>query len=248
MFASVKDLMTAIANKIRGYINTGDKIPSKSIPQKIDEVYEAGRQAAYDAFWDVYQKNGTRESYSCAFGGDGWTSNTFKPKYNINVFDGYMMFRESGISGDLVELCEAQGITMNFSKAISVLYLLNAARHITRIGVLDLTSVANSSNANDMCARASGLITIDKIVLPSTRLNLSRAFDGCTSLANITIEGTIQYNFNVQSCPLTHDSLMSIINALGDGLSYTLTIGATNIAKLTQDEIQIAYNKGWNVA
>ena len=62
-----------------------------------------------------------------------------------------------------------------------------------------------------------------------------------------------------QSTNLTHESLMSIINNLYDlnltydvangGTLYTqqLIIGATNISKLTADEIAIATNKGWVV-
>lgn len=58
---------------------------------------------------------------------------------------------------------------------------------------------------------------------------------------------------------LTHDSLMSVINGLYDlnltydvangGTLYTqsLVLGTTNLAKLTEDEIAIATNKGWNV-
>ena len=39
---------------------------------------------ADSAFWDVYQQNGVRTSYDGAFGGEGWTTEIFKPKYNIN--------------------------------------------------------------------------------------------------------------------------------------------------------------------
>ena len=41
---------------------------------------------------------------------------------------------------------------------------------------------------------------------------------------------------------------MSIINNLATVTTpQTLTIGATNIAKLSSDEIAIAVNKGWTV-
>ena len=69
------------------------------------------------------------------------------------------------------------------------------------------------------------------------------------------------YTLDVHYCnKLTHDSLMNIINKLYDlnltynvangGTLYTqqLVIGATNIAKLTSEEIAIATNKGWTVS
>lgn len=52
---------------------------------------------------------------------------------------------------------------------------------------------------------------------------------------------------------LSHDSLMSIINNLYDiataGVqTQKLVLGATNLAKLSSEEIAIATNKGWNVS
>jgi hypothetical protein len=76
-------------------------------------------------------------------------------------------------------------------------------------------------------------------------------FRNCFSLENLTIEGTIGQNgFNVQwSTKLTHDSLMSIINALKDNSGTdtwnTITLGAENIAKLTTAELDIMTNKQW---
>ena len=43
----------------------------------LDEVYAAGKQAEYDAFWDAYQSNGERASYENAFSGRGWNDITF---------------------------------------------------------------------------------------------------------------------------------------------------------------------------
>lgn len=56
-----------------------------------------------------------------------------------------------------------------------------------------------------------------------------------------------------KSTLLTHNSLMDIINKLYDLTangknSQQLTLGETNIAKLTEEEISIATNKGWTIA
>ena len=62
------------------------------------------------------------------------------------------------------------------------------------------------------------------------------------------------------SSNLTYDSLMSVINNLYDlnltydvangGTLYTqkFSVGSTNLAKLTAEEIAIATNKGWTVS
>ena len=58
----------------------------------------------------------------------------------------------------------------------------------------------------------------------------------------------------LSSCSnLTHDSLMDVINKLYDLASngknsQKLVLGSTNLAKLTEEEIAIATNKGWTVS
>jgi hypothetical protein len=59
----------------------------------------------------------------------------------------------------------------------------------------------------------------------------------------------INISLNFSYCAyLTHDSLMSIINNLATVTSTkTLTLGTTNLAKLSDEEKAIATNKGWTV-
>ena len=101
------------------------------------------------------------------------------------------------------------------------------------------------------------------------------AFVSCTSLKNLTILSKIGYvmnsafkycnaleyvylpfNFNSDinlsaSTLYTRETILQWLNALADrtGLTaYTLTIGATNLAKLTEQDILIATNKNWTLA
>ena len=48
-----------------------------------DAVYDKGKKDEYDAFWDVFQQNGTLTFYGYAFSGHGWNKDNFKPKYPI---------------------------------------------------------------------------------------------------------------------------------------------------------------------
>lgn len=103
--------------------------------------------------------------------------------------------------------------------------------------------------------RNSAIKTIRKIIL-SPKTSLTQWFDGCKNLENVTFEGTFEKNgANFQYSPkLTHDSLMSFINALADktadtsGTTWSVTLGNTNIAKLTEEELALIENKGWNYA
>ena len=112
----------------------------------------------------------------------------------------------------------------------------------TKVGIY-----APSTNATQ-CFQNSSLKTIrlfhvhESTTFPST-------FAGCDDLENIRIGGTIGQSINFSACTkLTHDSLMSIIEHLGVVTSTrTCTLGATNLAKLTDAEKAIATEKGWSL-
>ena len=63
----------------------------------------------------------------------------------------------------------------------------------------------------------------------------------------------LNYGLVLTNCSPTHDSLMNIINNLYDIKTkgcqeQRLQLGPTNLAKLTDEEKQIAIDKGWNLS
>ena len=216
------------------------------------EGIEQGKQAQYDLFWDKFQKNGTRTDYQYAFA--NWVSSEgiFKPKYDIKPVGGAQrMFHGFQTSVSLPDVCEECGIVMDFSKVTSFEYFMYNYCAISRIGIVDCSSVTNLNRAFLM---ASSLKTIDKLIVHEGITSYTDCFAGAIKLQNITIEGTIAgTGFSVSShSELTHDSLMSIIYALkdysGTTTTKTITLGATNLAKLTDAEKAIATQKGWTIA
>lgn len=118
----------------------------------------------------------------------------------------------------------------------------------------DLTGV----NISDSCTWSNCFNGCSKIVtikIPSKvgSLNCSYLIRGCSKLENFYIGGiaattNVQYiGFN--ECPLlTHDSLIRVLNALDEAQSaVTLNLGATNLAKLSNEEKAIATDKGWTL-
>ena len=60
----------------------------------------------------------------------------------------------------------------------------------------------------------------------------------------------MKVNFNISSSTLfTREALVEILNNLATVTSTkTLTMGSTNLAKLTDEDKAIATNKGWTLA
>ena len=80
--------------------------------------------------------------------------------------------------------------------------------------------------------------------------NNGACFNSCTALMTITGNPNFKVSISLSNSKnLTHDSLMVIINGLQTVTEkQVLTIGSTNLAKLTDEEKQIATDKGWTLA
>lgn len=79
------------------------------------------------------------------------------------------------------------------------------------------------------------------------------ALNYCNNLTNVTIKsGFNADNLNLSASTLySRDTILQWLNALADRTgqtAYTLIIGATNLAKLTEEDILIATNKNWTLA
>ena len=75
---------------------------------------------------------------------------------------------------------------------------------------------------------------------------------GCPLLETLVINSNLQLQsvYNFSNCPmLTYESLIGILNKLPVSTkALTLTIGSTNLAKLTDEDKKIATDKGWTLA
>ncbi|MGN1404600.1 MAG: leucine-rich repeat domain-containing protein [Ruminococcus sp.] len=91
--------------------------------------------------------------------------------------------------------------------------------------------------------------TITRLHIPASVTTMgSLVFQYCTRLEHVTVGEGFACNLDIgASTAYTADTLNGIIANLGTG-SYTLTIGSTNLAKLTDAEKAVATNKGWTLA
>lgn len=204
------------------------------LAENVPKVYEsgnkvgidAGKKSEYDAFWDAYQQNGTRKDYTNGFG-TCWAKESFKPKYDLKVTNAYMMFRYMPITGDFVELLNQLGVELDFSNATNIQYCFFGAR-MSRLGVIDIRK-ATSATCDSFISSMPNLVTIDLIKVSAN--NNCNWLASCPSLENVTFEGEIAKNFNVQwSTKLSKASIESIINALSaDTSGLTVTLSQTAV-------------------
>lgn len=199
-------------------------------------------------FWDAYQDNGNRVDYSTAFGGVGWNNDTFKPRYNIQPTNAYMMFRNTAIEGDLVEMLDNLGITLDFSKTINTGYIFNNANRLTRIGVIDLTGSTNTIKGDNTFVGCTSLVRIEKIVVDEGTNYGTNFIRNCPALEYVGFEGVIANSLAIkESLLLNTDCINGIIDHLATvTTAQTLTLHSSVAVSDAQKATINA--KGWTLA
>ncbi len=234
-----------IAEKIREKTGTTELIKPNDFPEKIDEVYETGKKLQYDFFWDAYQQNGALQNYTSAFSGKSWTKEIFKPKYDIKPTNARLMFNYggNGCNIDMVELSKELGIVFDFSKSTSF-YQCFCGNFFKRLGIIDTTA---ATHLDGMFIEFAG-DTIDKLIIRSDGTTVcTSSFSYAKFLNNITIEGVIGNDWNMQWCPLSKDSIINIINVLSNttsGLTVTFKKSAINNAFGIDIDDETTYPEG----
>lgn len=134
----------------------------------------------------------------------------------------------------------------------------NSVTIIKTCAFLDCTSLNNvviPENVESIWAQAfrrCGKLT--KLTILSKNITLyNNALLDAYALENVVLcDGFNGTGLNVSaSTKFTAEALVSMFEALADltgQIAHTLTIGATNLAKLTEEQIAIATNKNWTLA
>jgi hypothetical protein len=221
-FNGIKNAITAKGVEIANGTATSE------YADKVNEVYEAGKQDEYDRFWDTLQENGTRKRYPYAFG-SVWTDSIFKPKYDITPTSLYGAFMQTSIV-DLEECIKNAGIVFDTTNIDSG-YL---GKCFSESGFLKVIPEINATKCGIAHAftSSSKVETIRKIILNDDGTSrVESAFTGCSKLKNVVFEGVIGADIAFGSCKLlTKESILSIFSCLSSTASgKTLTLNKTAV-------------------
>lgn len=188
----------------------------QTIAENEQRVYDAGKKAQYDEFWDEFQQNGNRTDYYMAFAGLShtcWNEKTFNPKYTIRPNQLQYIFYNKNLP-DVYPVLKRNGITIDVSSVYNGRYGFQDAALTTRLPPLHFPDTVNTYLG--MFKGCISLETIDYLYIVEGK-SLEDAFLNCHSLKNIEIGGVINYSdVNFQWSPLSIKSMKSIIIHLKD--------------------------------
>lgn len=125
--------------------------------------------------------------------------------------------------------------------------------------------VLNSDNSDisivDTISMFNGCTSLSSLTINGRWASVTQTytmFAGCSSLTDLKGSALWYASVDLSPCPLTEASLVNMLNWLNDFTSPssrameeyqgTLTLGSTNLAKLTEAQIAVATNKGWTLA
>ena len=196
---------------------------------------------------------------------------------DVSRFDTSKVIDISYMFNSCIKLTSIDLSGFDTSKVINMRDIFSNCENLEQLKGNFILNNANCTNMFHQCSKGpdlsefkmSGTITETNYMFGSfgfgntplaTSLDLSNIAlaEGCQiyqytffrcNVADIYPFTNINANCHLSQIALSQEVLLRFINNLVEvTTSPTLTLGATNLAKLTEDQIAIAVNKGWNIS
>lgn len=171
--------------------------------------------------------------------GGGSSENTLKKLLDATKSTYFLFYNYSGTSvDDLISYDDTANVT-------NMDGMFNGCSNIINIPSLNLKKVTNMRNAFQGCSKLKIIGEANVYHCES----YSFTFYKCSSLEEIHLK-QFSHDFDISaSTKFTSEALHEIINNLfNSGFSRKLTMGSTNLAKVSEEYVTIATNKGWTLA
>ena len=206
---------------------------------------------------------GKTNSVVISGGGGG---NTLKNLLDATKQTGYLFQNYKGTSvDDLIQPSDTENVTnmsymftncdkltsipqLNTSKVTNMRKMFNYCSKLTSIPQLNTSNVKDMRDMFSDCWALTTVPAIDANNVTDSNY-LQNIFWNCMNLKSILMTN-IGVNLNISaSTKFEREDLLVILNNLKTVTSATtLKMGATNLAKLTDEDKAIATNKGWTLA
>lgn len=171
---------------------------------------------------------------------------------------------ESVLTGEVTEFVIPDSWTVirrgafNGCKSLKSIYIPNSITIISSTAFTQCQNLKSLNIPNSVTTISydafNGCTSLTDIIIPSSVISLyERVFGNCPKLVNVTLGN----NFNCNNLDLSAstmysiDTLVAMLTALADRTgqtAYTLTLGTTNLAKLSDEQKAIATDKNWTLA
>lgn len=255
---NVAEVNSAFQNIKSKIVESGVEVAENTRPielaPKVNEVFEAGKKAEYDAFWDTVQENGKRFDYNYGFAGITWNDDTFFPKYDIKPsWSAVGLFMRCAVT-DLEARLKECGVTLDISDNYnySGVFAESSCAVIPEITFSYFARVAVTTFYD-----CRSLRTIRKIIIQEGfDASLDSTFTNCTALENVLFEGVIPRSIALaQSTKLSKASITNIVEHLsttasGQTATFSKTAVETAFGSAESAEWQslIAPKSNWTIS
>ena len=252
---ALTDKLTAIADEIRYYAELEQALTleemTDGVGQAYDKGYELGEINGYsqseEEFWSDFVNGRTDWSYAFQGWGHEYIRPTIQVKPTSTVYSFYKCANLKELKADCFDFSDATPSETSSSGGNSrTFYGCTELERIEDIGLPAGYYIRTFENCR-------ALKTID-ILRVTANTGFNNAFASCTVLEEIkVIDGVIGQNglSFANSSKLTVDTINRIIDALADysgTTGHSVTLGSTNLNKLSSAEIAKATQKGWDLA
>lgn len=191
---------------------------------------------------DEWTVDSTCTSFNGLFFNMNWLKVSSLPYDTTNITDMANMFRSCAITHVDVSTFDTASVT-------NMQYMFNSCTGLVQLNLSNFRT-SKVTNMTAMFGGCNCLYDLDFSNLDTSAVTSTpiKMFDNCQNLTNLRV-GKINKSFAFTNCnSLSHESLLNVIAALeATENALTLTIGSTNLKKLTEEEIAVATEKGWTV-
>ena len=134
---------------------------------------------------------------------------------------------------------------LNLSSGTNFVYTWANCSSLKEFPTLDLSAGTKFQNAWLGCTSLTDMPQLNL----SSGTDFTNAWTRCNNLVNLGGFGAISASIDLSSCTkLTAESIMNVITQAATVTSATMTLGSTNLAKLSDEQKAVATSKGWTLA